>query len=72
MLHFLICFLMALLPDLEIFKCSPALILKCLADVPMYVMFTSREQVNLLTTFEFKIREIWLFKEKYFFTFVIL
>ena len=36
-----------ILPDLETFKCSPALILKCLANVPMYVTFTSREQVNL-------------------------
>ena len=44
---FFICSLMALLLDLETFKCSPALILKCLADVPMYVTFTSREQVNL-------------------------
>ena len=39
--------LMALLLDLETFKCSPALIPKCLADVPMYVTFTLREQVNL-------------------------
>ena len=46
-LHFFICSLMALLLDLETFKCFPALILKCLADVPMYVTFTSREQVNL-------------------------
>ena len=38
---------MALLPDLETFKCSPALILKCLADVSMNVTFTSREQINL-------------------------
>ena len=44
---FFICSLMALLLDLETFKCSPAFILKCLADVPMYVTFTSREQVNL-------------------------
>ena len=44
---FFICSLMALLLDLETFKCSPALILKCLADVTMYVTFTSREQVNL-------------------------
>ena len=46
-LHFFICSLMALLLDLEKFKCSPALILKCLADVPMYVTFTSSERVNL-------------------------
>ena len=39
--------LMALLLDLETFKCFPALILKCLADIPMYVTFTSCEQVNL-------------------------
>ena len=37
----------ALLSDLETFKCFPALILKCLADVLMYVTFTSPKQVNL-------------------------
>ena len=71
-LHFLTCSLMALLPDFETFKCSPALILKCLADVPMYVTFISREQVNLYTIFKYKTREVWLFKEKYFCTFVVL
>ena len=44
---------MALLLDLETFKCSPALVLKCLADVPMYVTSTSREQINLCSTFGF-------------------
>ena len=46
-LHFLICSLMAVLPDFETFKRFPAFILKCLADVPTYVTFTSCEQVGL-------------------------
>ena len=44
---FFVCSLMAFFLDLETFKYSPALVHKCLADVPMYVTFTSREQVNL-------------------------
>ena len=47
MVHFPKCSLMAFLPNFEIFKCSPVLTLKCLADVPMYVSFISREQVDI-------------------------
>ena len=46
-MHFLIYSSMLLLPDVDIFKCSPAVILKCLVDVLMYEVVISREQVNL-------------------------
>ena len=52
-----LCSLMALLPDFEVLKCSPALVLKCLADVAMYVTFTSREQINYKRPLSLRLEE---------------
>ena len=46
---------MGLLAGLELScKCSLTLVTKWRVDIPMYVVFTSREHVNLLTTMDFK------------------
>ena len=45
------CWLMALLAELELScKCSLALVTKWRVDIPIYVVFTSREHVNLYNT----------------------
>ena len=46
---------MALLAELELScKCSLALVTKWRVDISIYVVFTSREHVNLYTTLDFK------------------
>ena len=47
------CWLMALLAEVELScKCSLALVTKWRVDIPIYVVFTSREHVNLYTTLD--------------------
>ena len=59
------CWLMALLAELELScKCSLALVTKWCVDIPMYVMFTSREHVNLYTTLDFRAAEVLDFRLK--------
>ena len=60
------CWHMALLAELELScKCSLALITKWRVDIPIYVVFTSREHVNLYTTLDFRAAGVLDFKLKY-------
>ena len=62
------CWLMALLAELELScKCSLALVTKWRVDIPIraYVVFTSREHVNLYTTLDFKAAGVLDFRLKY-------
>ena len=60
------CWLMALLVELELScKCSVALVTKWRFDSPMYVVFTSREHVNLYTTLDFRAAGVLDFRLKY-------
>ena len=57
---------MALLEELELScKCSLALVTKWRVDVPIYVVFTSRERVNLYTTLDFRAAGVLDFRLKY-------
>ena len=60
------CRLMALLAELELScKCSLAVVIKWRFDIPIYVVFTSREHVNLFTTLDFRAAEVLDFRLKY-------
>ena len=60
------CWLMALLAEVELScKCSLALVTKWRVDIPIYVVFTSREHVNLYTTLDFRAAEVLDFRLKY-------
>ena len=60
------CWLMALLAELELScKCSLALVTKWRVDILIYVMFTSREHVNLYTTMDFRAAGVLDFRLKY-------
>ena len=60
------CWLVALLAELELScKCSLALVTKWRVDIPIYVVFTSREHVNLYTTLDFRAAGVWDFRLKY-------
>ena len=60
------CWLMALLAELELScKCSLALVTKWRVDIPIYVVFTSREHVNLYTTLDFRAAVVLDFRLKY-------
>ena len=60
------CWLMALLAKLELScKCSLALVTKWRVDIPIYVVFTSREHINLYTIVDFKAAGVLDFRLKY-------
>ena len=60
------CWLMALLAELKLrCKCSLALVTKWRVDIPIYVVFTSREHVNLYTTLDFRAARVLDFRLKY-------
>ena len=60
------CWLMALLAELELScKCSLALVTKWRVDMPVYVVFTSREHENLYTTLDFRAAGVLDFRLKY-------
>ena len=60
------CWLMALLAEVELScKCSLALVTKWRVDIPIYVVFTSREHVNLYTTLDFRAAGFLDFRLKY-------
>ena len=60
------CWLVALLAELELScKCSLALVTKWHVDIPIYVVFTSREHVNLYTTLDFRAAGVLDFRLKY-------
>ena len=60
------CWLIALLAELELScKCSLAVITKWRVDIPIYVVFTSREHVNLYTTLDFRAAGVLDFRLKY-------
>ena len=60
------CWLMALLAESELScKCSLALVTKWSVDIPIYVVFTSREHVNLYTTLDFRAAGVLDFRLKY-------
>ena len=60
------CWLMAFLAELELScKCSLALITKWRVDIPIYVVFTSGEHLNLYTTLDFKATRVLDFRLKY-------
>ena len=60
------CWLMALLAVVELScKCSLALVTKWRVDIPIYVVFTSHEHVNLYTTLDFRAAGVLDFRLKY-------
>ena len=57
---------MALLAELELScKCSLVLVTKWRVDIPIYVMFTPREHVNLYTALDFQATGVLDFRLKY-------
>ena len=60
------CWLMALLAELELScKCSLALVTKWRVDISIYVVFISREHVNIYTTLDYKAAGVLDFRLKY-------
>ena len=60
------CWLMALLVELKLScNCSLALVTKWRVDIPIYVVFTFREHVNLYRTLDFKAAGVLDFRLKY-------
>ena len=60
------CWFMALSAELELScMCSLAIITKWRVDIPIYVVFTLREHVNLYTTLDFKPAGVLDFRLKY-------